>query len=48
MNSQFIPLFNWSNGVIMIIIFGVVCLTLVGVLLKFMASGGKKQDDSND
>lgn len=45
MISQNIALYNWSNGVIMIAIFGIVCLTLVGILIKFMATSDRKNDD---
>ncbi|WP_298499715.1 hypothetical protein [uncultured Algibacter sp.] len=44
MITQNIALYNWSNGVIMIAIFGLVCLTLVGILVKFMASGDRNKD----
>ena len=37
---------NWNNGVVMIAIFALVCLTLVGVVLKMMMSGKPKDDDS--
>ncbi len=46
MINQNMALYNWSNGVIMIAVFGLVCLVLVGFLVKFMMSGGKKNDDS--
>jgi hypothetical protein len=36
-----LPLFNWTNGVVMIGIFALVCVILIGVLINFMA-GGKK------
>lgn len=36
-----LPLVNWSNGIIMIGIFGVVCVALVAALLIFMNSGNK-------
>lgn len=44
MINQSLALYNWNNGVIMIVIFGVVCLTLVGILIKFMMSGKKNED----
>ncbi|WP_396600379.1 hypothetical protein [Algibacter sp. R77976] len=44
MITQNIALYNWSNGVIMIAIFGLVCLTLVGFLIKFMTSSDRKND----
>tara|TARA_R100000750_G_C2320537_1_gene86145 strand:- start:571 stop:738 length:168 start_codon:yes stop_codon:yes gene_type:complete len=45
MISQILTLYNWNNGVIMIAIFGLVCITLVGILINFMMSG-KPKDDS--
>lgn len=45
MITQTISLYNWTNGVIMIAIFGLVCLTLIGILINFMMSGKKKKDD---
>jgi flagellar basal body-associated protein FliL len=47
MIQQSIAIYNWSNGVIMIAIFAVVCLTLIGILVNFMMSG-KKKDSEND
>ncbi len=40
-------LYSWTNGAIMIAIFGIVCLSLVGILINFMM-GGKKKNDSNE
>ena len=40
-----IALYSWTNGVVMIAIFALVCITLVGILINFLASG-KKKDDS--
>lgn len=48
MISQNIALYNWSNGVIMIAIFGFVCLALVGFLVKFMTSSDRKNDEPNE
>ena len=42
-----IALYSWTNGVIMIAIFALVCITLIGILINFMASG-KKKDESNN
>ncbi len=39
-----LPLVDWTNGIIMIGIFGLVCVGLVAALLIFMNSG-KKEDD---
>jgi len=47
MISQNIALYNSNNGVIMIAIFAVVCLTLIGFLISFMM-GGKKKDDPEE
>ncbi|WP_179319623.1 hypothetical protein [Winogradskyella helgolandensis] len=53
MISQNIALYSWSNGVVMIAIFAVVCITLVGILINFMMSGKPEEgadtlDASND
>ncbi|MCF8274628.1 MAG: hypothetical protein K9I95_12430 [Flavobacteriaceae bacterium] len=47
MMTQNIALYSWTNGAIMIAIFGIVCLSLVGFLVAFMM-GGKKKDDSGE
>jgi hypothetical protein len=39
----FYPLVNWSNGIIMIGIFALVCVILVAVLLSFIYSERKKE-----
>jgi len=41
---QNLALANWNNGVIMIAIFALVCVTLVGILINFMMSGKKEED----
>lgn len=46
MKNLIFPLFNWTNGVIMIGVFALVCVILVGVLINFMTSG--KKDTQND
>ncbi|WP_299157017.1 hypothetical protein [uncultured Tenacibaculum sp.] len=38
-----IPLVSWTNGTIMIAIFGLVCLGLVATLLILINSGKKKE-----
>ncbi|WP_170245285.1 flagellar basal body-associated FliL family protein [Gelidibacter salicanalis] len=38
---------NWNNGVIMIIIFAIVCIALVGIVINFMMSS-KKSDNSEN
>lgn len=44
MITQNIALYDWTNGVIMIGVFALVCVILVVALLMFMASGKKKED----
>jgi flagellar basal body-associated protein FliL len=41
---QNLALANWNNGVIMIAIFALVCVTLIGILINFMMSGKKEED----
>ena len=48
MINQAISLYNWNNGVIMIAIFALVCVTLVGILVNFMMGGSKKKKDSKE
>jgi len=41
-------LYDWTNGVIMIAVFGLVCVILIGILVHFMTSGkGKNKTNSN-
>jgi hypothetical protein len=41
-------MYDWSNGVIMISVFALVCVILIGVLINFMLSGkGKKEKEEN-
>ncbi|WP_299124670.1 hypothetical protein [uncultured Winogradskyella sp.] len=47
MLNLLIALYSWTNGVIMIAIFALVCITLVGILINFM-SKGKNKDASNN
>ncbi|MFD1615544.1 hypothetical protein [Gelatiniphilus marinus] len=47
MITQTISLYNWTNGVIMIAIFALVCIALIGILINFMMSGKKKDPDEN-
>ncbi len=42
-----LPLVNWSNGVIMIGVFALVCVILVIMLINFMSSGSKKEDNKD-
>ena len=46
MINSSIALYSWTNGVVMIAIFAVVCVTLVGILINFMSTG-KKNDKSD-
>lgn len=48
MISQNIALYNWNNGVIMIAIFGLVCLVLVGLLVKFMTTSDRNNDEPKE
>jgi len=48
MISLNLALYNWNNGVIMIAIFALVCVTLIGVLISFVMSGKKKEDDTQE
>ena len=48
MISQNIALYNWNNGVIMIAIFGLVCLVLIGFLVKFMTTSDRKNDEPKE
>jgi len=45
--KSLIALYSWTNGVVMIAIFALVCITLVGILINFMAKG-KPKDTSED
>ena len=47
MISQSIGLYSWSNGVVMIAIFAVVCITLVGILINFLMGGKPKEESDN-
>ncbi|GGW61649.1 hypothetical protein DFQ11_102522 [Winogradskyella epiphytica] len=42
-----IALYSWTNGVIMIVIFALVCITLVGILINFMMSGKKEASEEH-
>ena len=39
MNTLFLPLVDWSNGVIMIGVFALVVIILLGVTINFMTKG---------
>ncbi|MFX0555247.1 hypothetical protein ACOCEA_00520 [Maribacter sp. CXY002] len=42
--KNILPLVNWSNGIIMIVVFAVVVLLLVSVTLSLMIGGRKKEE----
>ena len=44
MINQSISLYDWNNGVIMIAVFGLICVILVIALIVFMSSGKKKDE----
>ena len=44
MINQILPLYSWGNGVVMMVVFAVICITLIVVLVNFMTSGKKKED----
>lgn len=48
MISQSIALYNWNNGVIMIAIFGLVCIALIGFLVKFMTTSDRDKEESKE
>lgn len=48
MISQSIALYNWNNGVIMIAIFGLVCLALIGFLVKFMTTSDRDKEEPKE
>jgi len=41
---QILPLVNWSYGVILIAVFGAVCLALVLIVLSLMKNDKKKEE----
>ncbi len=40
---RMLPLVNWNNGIIMIVVFVAVCIALVTALLLLMNSGKDKK-----
>ena len=42
MINTLIALYSWTNGVVMIAIFALVCISLVGILINFMMKGKGK------
>ena len=43
MINTLLALYSWTNGVVMIAIFALVCITLVGILVNFMMRGKGKE-----
>ncbi|HPF95896.1 MAG TPA: hypothetical protein PLZ00_00645 [Mangrovimonas sp.] len=48
MTNQMLPLYSWGNGVVMILVFALICTILVAVLINFMMSGNKKKDQDQE
>ena len=46
MINKLFMLYSWTNGVILIAIFALVCIKLVGIVIKFLMSG-KSKDESH-
>ncbi|WP_273566062.1 hypothetical protein [Maribacter halichondriae] len=40
---RMLPLVNWNNGIIMIVVFAAVCIALITALVLFMNSGKNKK-----
>jgi len=47
MINTLLALYSWTNGVVMIAIFALVCITLVGILINFMMKGKGKEATKN-
>ena len=47
MNSIELIVYDWSNGVVMISVFALVCIILIAVLVNFMTSGKNKTKDQD-
>jgi len=47
MIGQNIALYDWTNGVVMIGVFALVCIILIVALIMFM-TGGKKKNDGHE
>jgi heme/copper-type cytochrome/quinol oxidase subunit 2 len=45
---QNIALYSSNVTIIMVAVFGLVCLVLIGFLVKFMTSSDKKKSETND
>lgn len=48
MIGQNIALYSSNTTVIMVAIFGFICLILIGFLIKFMTSGDKNKTDTTE
>ena len=48
MTSLSIALQNYNNGVVMIAVFAIVCLILVGLLIKFMTTSDREKDEPRE
>jgi len=48
MINSSITLCSWTSGVVMIIIFALVCITLVGILINFMSKGKPKDEEPEE
>ena len=46
MIKQTIALYNWDLGVVLIGVFALVCIVLVAILIGFMMSGKKKENNN--
>lgn len=48
MINTILAIYDWTNGVVMISVFALVCIILIGVLVNFMMSGkGKNKTEDN-
>lgn len=47
MIKSLFALYSWTNGVVMIAIFALVCISLVGILINFMMKGKGKNVSDN-
>ncbi len=47
MKNTIIPLANWGMGTGIIIVFAVVCIVMTAIVLNFVFSGKKKNEDEN-
>nr|WP_321248216.1 hypothetical protein [uncultured Psychroserpens sp.] len=45
---QGIALYNSNATIIMVAVFGIVCLVLIGILINFMSTKTKNESDSEE